>query len=154
MSRIPMMVLALALLPSAAVAQGRERGEMRTDRMMRFNAARILLDHRADLSLDDDQVVRLEALANGLDQKNQPVLHEIRSLREQNGSPRDWTPEQRDQMRTRMETLRRNAEDARDELRNIRTEEQLTIARELLRPERGHPRGRGRERRGGSLPNN
>jgi hypothetical protein len=127
------MVAALLLLlaPSALLAQGREGREGRGMRGMPvMNAARVLIENRADLTLSDEQVAQLQVIADSLEQKNAPFVQAMQAMR-QSGGRGSVSEADREKMRTDMEQARANSEAARQEIDGVLSAEQRTKAQEL-----------------------
>jgi hypothetical protein len=136
----PAAVLAQQPMPlpraeTAAPAHGAKQGA----------AVGFLLQHRAELGLTDQQISRLQQIAQRLEQQNQPLLQQLRDAGipvrpERREGVRDMTPEQRQQLRQRMEAhrptlmqMRENTRTAMEEARGVLTSEQQQRMREIAR---------------------
>lgn len=168
MKRIVLMSLLLsAAAPAMLPAQGRQPG---TGVMQREHGALdALLKHRAELRLTDDQVARLTALDQRLDEQNRALREQFEAaglgeMRERGHRRRDLSPAEREQLRARMqaarpllEQLRENNRAAREQVRQILTAEQQNRLRELrserreqMRDNRGKRGDQRRPRRDGA----
>ncbi|MGH7528505.1 MAG: Spy/CpxP family protein refolding chaperone [Gemmatimonadales bacterium] len=157
-------------LPAAATAQQESKREHG-----RYGAADMLLEHRSDLKLSDDQVKRLEAVRAKYEKMNQPLVEQVSKLwgdRPSSDSLESLTPEQRRQLRaerkqrreeirkqnpeveTAMNQLRDNRKAARKEALAILTPEQQQIAKQRMAKRHGEWRGkhRGHRERGAGQP--
>src|SRR5262245_9588174 len=122
--------LALLALPATLLAQGgRERGGRGFG--PGANPVEFVLQHRSDLNLSADQVTKLEAVASQLEQNNKPIIAELQKNRPANRQ--EMTEQQREAMRSVMEKLRDNREDAQKQMAGILTQDQETKL-ESLRP--------------------
>src|SRR5262245_41724469 len=125
--------LALLVLPAALLAQtGKERGGRGFG--AGANSVEFVLQHRSDLTLSADQVTKLEAVASQLEQNNKPIIAELQKNRP--ASRQEMTEQQREEMRSVMEKLRGNREDAQKQVAAILTQDQKTKL-QSIRPERG-----------------
>jgi hypothetical protein len=131
--RKTMAVIALLLLPAAAMAQRGRGGRMRPDSAMQNNVVEVVLQHKTDLSLNSDQVSKLEAIGKKLEEANKPIAEELRK-QQGAGRARDLTEEQRTALRATMEKVRENRTKALDEMKAVLNEEQMAKVRELVRP--------------------
>lgn len=130
----------------------------------------LLLRYRAELQLSDEQIARLQAVAQRLEERNRPLLEQLRAAgiplrRERRDEVHRMTPEQRQALheklrehRPTLERLRENMEAAMREARAVLTPEQQERFRALLReqyrgrgdgPQRSHERRGPADRRGG-----
>ncbi len=137
-------MLTLLLLPSLALAQGRRGGRGMGPDAMQRNVIQVMIEHKTELSLTNDQIAKLEPIGKKLEEQNKPILEEMLKLRQSGGNARDITEEQRQQMRTQMEKVQENREAALKDARDVLTEEQLSKLREVMRdmrPRRGGRRG-------------
>ncbi len=152
-------VLALALFPAGALAQGnpdapgRGRGPGDGQRGQQ-NPVSVVLAHAQELSLSADQTQRLQALARDLDGRNAPLnkkMDEFRSQMRAERQSRSGPPSDADReaMRARMETmrptmdaLRKNDRDAMQSALGILTAEQQQKVQQFL-PRRRGPGGMG-----------
>ena len=116
-----------------------------------------LLERRDELRLTDAQVTQIEAIAARVEEQNQPLHEQMRTILEAAGlagiNPRDMTPEQRetfralrDEIRPIREQVRENHQAAMEEVKSVLTAEQQAMV-EQWRQERGGQDFRGR--RGG-----
>lgn len=132
----------------------------------------LLLENRAQLGLTNDQVRRLEAIRNRLQEQNRPLREQLRAATERLRAERRaeferLAPEQRrDRMREMRrrgrgpelpaeirpiaERLRANADRAAEEARDVLSLEQRVRARELARAEMQERREQMRRRRPGA----
>lgn len=145
MKRIVMAAVILLLAPGALFAQGGGRmgGPGMGMGMGAMNVARLLIENRAEIALTDDQVAKLEVIADTLQAKNAPFLEELRATRG-GGGMRNMSEAERTKMRATMQALRANAEAAQKEIDAILTAEQKPKADAVIernRPRRGGGRG-------------
>lgn len=135
MKKSVVFALAMLVLPAVASAQG---GGQRGPGMMQQNVARLLIEKKADLALSDEQVAKLEVVAKSLEEKNAPIIAEVRAAR-QAGADRQT-------MMAKMQQIRTNADDALSkEIKPILSADQFTTAEKIIeeaRPRR--PGGGGR----------
>jgi Spy/CpxP family protein refolding chaperone len=163
-----LMAAALLLAAGPALAQApapRDWGEHAMSPMT------MILEHRAELELTDDQVARLEAIGTQLRERTAPLRERMREAMadmpvpgahaehgarsegapRERRAPRAMTPEQREAIHSRMTELRPVREEirairlqARDDARAVLTADQQQKLRELMQAHRGHrgPRGR------------
>ena len=128
-------VFALALLAVPALVQA-QRGPGGPGMMAQANVAKLLLENRETISLTDEQVVKLEAVAKTLDEKNGPVLEEMRKAREAGGD--------RQAMMASMQKIRGNSDEAFEkEIKPVLTAEQVTKAEKVIADARPQRRGGG-----------
>jgi hypothetical protein len=135
-----MVALALLALPTAAFAQGGGGGRGMGMGMMQ-SPIKIVLDHKADLTLTAEQVTKLETLEKGLTEKNAPHTAEIAKIREANPDMRNMPDEARAKMREHNQAVQANNTSAREELKTILNETQLAAATKFIE-EAMPPRGR------------
>lgn len=151
MKRTILAAFTLLLAPTLLIAQppgGRAgAGSGMGSRMAAMNPARVFVEHRADLGLTDEQVTELTAIADALHETNEPIVEEMRKMRESGRSMRQRSEEDRVAMRTRMETLRTNAEKSHEEASAVLTADQRTKADGLLAKMRPTRRRAGGEAR-------
>jgi Spy/CpxP family protein refolding chaperone len=149
--RASMTVMAALVLVAAPLAaqDGPTRGErpamvrgMGGQAGMVANPARAALERRADLELTAEQVSRLEAIQARVEQQNAAHREAMRSAMGdmQPGAMRMMTPEQRQQLRARMQELQPLREQAQEanraaavEVRAVLTAEQQARLQELRR---------------------
>lgn len=121
---------------------------------MARNPVAVLLDHRADLGLTEDQVGRLESLSQRVAAENGPRWEQLRAAFGDE-APADMTAEERARLRERMRALdpvraevRETNRAAMDEARSVLTADQLEKLPTIMR--RGPRHGeRGAARPGG-----
>jgi Spy/CpxP family protein refolding chaperone len=152
MKRILGLTLMAALMaaPAPAFAQQqpttpRVEGEAHRHGPAQRPAFGFLFQHRAELGLTDQQMARLQQIAQRLEQQNQPLLQQLRDAGipvrpERRDGVRDMTTEQRSELRTKLEAhrptlvqLRQNTDQAMQEARTVLTPEQQERMRELMR---------------------
>ncbi|MBX6366128.1 MAG: Spy/CpxP family protein refolding chaperone [Gemmatimonadetes bacterium] len=141
MRHVNRMLLALGLLalPAAVSAQRPGGPGGRGMMMMRGDPVAMILEHKADLGLTDEQVTKLQDVQKRLEEQNKPLREQMQ--KEMNGASfRDLTDEQREKLRPVFEGLRENSRKAMDEAREILTPEQRDKMRDLMPMRRG-PRG-------------
>jgi Spy/CpxP family protein refolding chaperone len=132
--------LGLLLLPAAVFAQqgpGRRGG-----REFQANLFERILQHKTDLALSADQVSKLEVLSKQLQEKQKPIIDEMRQQREAGVRRDQMTEEQREAARKNMEKLRDQREEALASLKSVLTDEQQTKVKSMLEDRRGDRRGR------------
>ena len=145
MRRTVVAALVLLLLaPTALLAQaggGRMRGPGMGMGMM--NVARLLIENRSEVTLTDEQVVKLQVIADSVELKNAPLREEMQKMRG-SGGMQNMSDADRTRMRATMQALRANGEAAQKEIDAILSAEQkekATALLERLRPRRGGGRG-------------
>jgi Spy/CpxP family protein refolding chaperone len=142
--------------PPPARAEAHERGPIQS-----------LLQHREALRLSADQVARLAQIDAQMHERNRPLVEQmVRMRREIRGDAptNSLTPEQRAEMRQRlevarplMEQIRQNNHEAMRQVGDVLNEEQKRQVRTMLESRRerhdggGHPRD-GKSRDGSSRP--
>lgn len=119
-----------------------------------------LVQNRAELGLSDAQVARLHEIAQQLEERNRPLIAELRDAGVPMGPRRrEMTAEEQRELhamlrehRPTLLQLRQNAQAAMQEARAVLTREQMQRARELMRDreERDGRRERGRSPHRGS----
>jgi hypothetical protein len=156
MKKVTLLALLLVLVPAALSAQGR-RGEGRGQMEMRGrmgmgpgmqahgNLARALIERRAEIGLNDDQVARLEELAKTADETRAALHASMQSMRESGVERRQMTEEHRAAMQALRDRMRESTRAMTEGIRSTLTEEQWRQAAPRLRD---HARGEMR-RRGG-----
>lgn len=146
-----LVVLALLLLPAAVSAQGLRRGEGRMGGpgggRGPMNPAQVLLDHRGDLDLSDEQVATLEGYAKQWTASHEAMRASMDSARG-SGGMREMTAEQREQMRALREAMMANSRKLHEEIRATLTTGQLEQAARFLPPQGRGRRGMMGERAG------
>lgn len=168
MRTIPLALLAAALVaaPTPAPAQVAGPPAARQERPPHAPLER-LLERRAELGLTDEQVTRLQAIQARLQEQNAPLREQVRAARPAHAPhPRRMTPEQRAEMRERMQAmtpeqrremrgqmrarlqehrgelepvmrqLRENRRAAMDQVREVLTDEQEARLREMMEQRR------------------
>jgi len=152
MRRFGIAILALAVaapLAAQAPAVGAAwRGAPAPGRMIDW-----ILEHRQELQLTDAQVQRLQQIRQELQQRNAPLLAQLRqmvwgdSLRRarEDATVRDSVRARRERMREQarpiLEQLRANARAAMEQARQVLTEEQREKLRSLWAQERPRRQG-------------
>lgn len=141
------MILAAALLVPVALSaqQGPPGGAPGRGMGMRMRSPiAIAIDHKADLTLTDDQVTKLQAIDAKLTEKNAPIRQKMQEARPQGVNFQDMTDEQRQAMRDKvmplMQELMANTQEARTEAEKLLKPEQVTKLQEILQqemPQRG-----------------
>ena len=137
--KIAGMILVAALLaPAALVAQGPPGGAGRG--MMRMpSPVAIAVAHKADLSLTEDQLTKLQAIETQLQAKNAPLMKQWQDARQGMPDFQSMTDEQRQQMREKMmpimQQLRTNREAAQADAEKLLKPEQVTKLHEILQQE-------------------
>jgi Spy/CpxP family protein refolding chaperone len=137
------MVLATALLiPAALAAQGQPQGPGGGRGMMMRTPAAIAIAHKADLSLSDDQVAKLDAIDKAYTAKNAPLMQKMRDAMQAAGGFQSMTDEQRQALAPVRQQLQANRQAARDETEKVLKPEQVTKLQDILQqemPMRGRP---------------
>ncbi len=142
------MVLATALLIPAVLAaqepqgQGQGRGPGGGRGMMMRTPAAIAIAHKADLSLTDDQVSKLDAIDKDYTAKNAPLMQKMRDAVQAAGGFQSMTDEQRQALAPVRQQLMANRQAARDETEKVLKPEQVTKLQDILQqemPMRGRP---------------
>lgn len=153
--------LALMLLAAPLAAQGGGRGPAMGRGMrgggpgaMARNPVAVVLDHRADLELTDDQVQKLETLREHVQQANEPRWQQLKEAFG-DADPRSMSVEERQALRERMQALQPVREEIRaanreamDEVHELLTDEQETQLHGIMRRAGGPHGGAGMRRRG------
>jgi hypothetical protein len=153
------LAFALLTMPGALAAQagppGRAAGPMQM--MAQRSPVDIILEHRADLKLSDDQVTKLEAIDRAVEEKNRPHVEKIRETMgnapTRPGGMQNMTPQEREAMRARreavrplMEKIQANNQEGLKQAEEVLAPDQRSQARELIRqaqerrPRPGGPR--------------
>ncbi len=127
MKRTMPWVLIALLLPIGVSAQQRQQAP-RQNTMAPPNVARLLLNSRAELGLTNDQISRLEALANTSDERQNAASAELRTLREKAAAGTELTEEERGRMRDAMRQAAEARREAGSGIRSILTMEQFDRA--------------------------
>ncbi|CAN5705456.1 hypothetical protein BH23GEM9_BH23GEM9_17100 [soil metagenome] len=157
MRRAILPVIAFAIVAAPAALEAQTPRAERTDRahsaghfgafgMAAGNPAARVLEHREALGLSLDQVRRLQQLQAQVEQRNQPLLDQVREARPAmaGGMRRgaEVTPEQREQMRERMQ--QRGAQISpgqREEMRERMQQPQISPGQREQMRERMQQRG-------------
>jgi Spy/CpxP family protein refolding chaperone len=167
-SSLVLGALAVGLaLPAVATAQAEPKAPaqqpkqhaMGRQHMGMGGPAGMLLSYRTDLKLTDDQVQKLEAIRSTYQEKNRPLMEQIRPMRGDSQSRADlrqMSPEQRqqarEQMRARAQTpevkkalqeLRANRQAAAKEARAVLTADQQKWVDQRLEQRRAEWKARG-----------
>lgn len=128
------MVFAVAMglaMPALASAQG---GAQRGPGMMQQNVAALLVEKKAELALSAEQVTKLEVVAKTLEEKNAPLIEEMRAARQNGGD--------RQAMMATMQKIRGNADEAFEkEIKPLLGAEQITKAEQIIAESRQRRRG-------------
>lgn len=159
MKTIAMIVLlAAAAAPGALPAQSRMPGAGAVQR--ETGPVDALLKHRTELRLTDDQVTRLRAIDQRLEEQNRALREQLRAngldaARERGRRTRELSEQERDQLRERMqaarpvmERIRENNRAARDQVRQVLTPEQQDRLRNLRFQKRQQMHGERAGKRG------
>jgi hypothetical protein len=148
MRRTMIVALAMLTLPGLAAAQGGPpRGGMGS--MMQQNVAQLLLDRRADLVLETEQITSLERIAKQLQEKAEPVMKEMEALRG-SGGMRNMPADQRQAMMAKMQGLRAaNDEAFEKEIKPLLNAAQAEQAAKMIAEARPPRRGEGARARSG-----
>lgn len=142
MRRTLVAALVLLLVPSALFAQGGRQGGRQGGGMATMNAAKVLLENRADLALTDDQAAKLQVIADSLEKKNAPFVAEMAKMRGAGGM-QTMSDADREKMRNSMQQARTNSDAAQKEIDAVLNAEQKTKAEEILARMRRGRRGGG-----------
>jgi Spy/CpxP family protein refolding chaperone len=129
------LVLAVVAVPAVAEAQARQPGQRGPAAFDRNPVARVLAQ-RAELNLTADQVARLEAIRTRLEQQNRPLMEQIRAQapeRQRGDAARQMTPEQRAELRQRMEAQRAQRQQLTPEQRAERRQQMQQLTPEQRR---------------------
>jgi hypothetical protein len=169
MSRIGRAVVAgaaVAMMAAPLAAQGgqgqgpvRGRGMMAGGPgVMARNPVAVVLDHRDDLELTDEQVQTLETLRDHVQQENEPRWQQLQDAFG-DADPRSMSVEERQAFRERMQALQPVREEIRasnraamDEVHELLTTEQETELRQIMRRRSGGVPGRGMRSQGVRRP--
>jgi Spy/CpxP family protein refolding chaperone len=136
------LVLALVATPAIAEAQRPDApGKRGAPGPHAMNPAAGVLSHRAELGLSADQVARLEAIRAQLEERNRPLLQQLQAQRPTPAEGRarpgqaagQLTPEQRAEMRQRMEARRAEMQQLTPEQRAERREQMRQLTPEQRR---------------------
>jgi hypothetical protein len=163
--KISSVVMALALIAAPLAAQGGPgrrgpamgRGMMQggPEAMMR-NPATMVLEHRAELNLTDDQVQALESIQDEIQKQNGPRWEQLKAAFG-DVDPAEMTVEQRQELRQKMQELAPVREEIRQTNRTLMagfhetltTEQQHTLQELMSRGRAGGPGAPGRGMRAG-----
>jgi Spy/CpxP family protein refolding chaperone len=151
-THVAALVAALVAAPAVVVAQDAPRPGGRAE-AGQFRgvgpSARALAAARAELGLSGEQVQQLESIAARLQTQNRPLLEQLRALGPARGAEARAgrpapTPEQREQMRQRMQQRREAlTPEQREQMR-----EQMRQRRDALTPEQREQMREQMQRRG------
>lgn len=129
-------VFALALLAVPAMAHAQRGPGGGPGMMAQANVARLLIEHRADVGLTDEQVGKLETVAKAMQEKNAPILEEMQKAREGGAG--------RETMMPLMQKMRANSDESWEkEVKPLLTAEQLPKAEKVIADARPQRRGGG-----------
>jgi hypothetical protein len=129
MKRQLMLAAALLLVPSALLAQEGRRGG---GGFRPQNVARLIIDNAAEVELTEEQLPKLEELAQKIDVRNDSTMEAMRASGAQPGP----------QGMARMRELRqKQREEVLAELKTLLTADQFTKAEAVI--ERNRPQRRG-----------
>jgi hypothetical protein len=142
MRRTLVAALVLLLVPSALLAQGRQGRGGPGGGMAMMNAAKILIENRAELALTDEQAAKLQVIADSLEKKNAPYVAEMAKMRAAGGM-QNMSDADREKMRSNMQAARTNGEAAQAEIDAVLTADQKTKAEEIISRNRRGRRGGG-----------
>jgi hypothetical protein len=138
MIRRSLIALALLAVPSLVYAQGggggggRGRGGVGGP-----NPIQIVIDHKADLKVTDEQGAKLDAMLKTLTEKNAPHMAEIQKMR-------DSGTMDREAMQPHMQAIRTNNQEAQDHLKDVLNADQVEMATKMIAeatPQRGRRGG-------------
>jgi hypothetical protein len=136
MIRRSLIALVLLAIPTMAYAQGGGGRGGRGGGMGGPNPVQVVLDHKVDLKLTDEQTGKLDEMLKALTEKNAPHVAEIQKMREAGTMDREKMQSLAGQMRT-------NNEEAQDALKDVLNEEQLAAATKFIAEARPGRRGGG-----------
>ena len=147
-----MLALILVLVPAALSAQGRRgegRGRMDMQGRMgmmgeRGNLARALIDRRAEIGLNDEQVNRLEELAKSMEETRAAMRASMRTTRDSGVARRRMSEDDRAAMQAWRDRMSESARAMTEGIRSTLTEEQWQQVGTRMRGQ-----ARGQARRGG-----
>lgn len=165
--------LGLAALPAQLSAQGESPRPPRSERgSPEMHAHRspveMLLRRRAELELSDDQVARLQAIDQRMEERNRPHVQKLVAMRralpaELRGSHREMTDAQKAEFRERMkearplmEQIHESNRSAMREVGEVLTADQKSRVRTILHSKWGTRKDDGSHERGarsGGRPN-
>jgi hypothetical protein len=131
-----MIALALLAVPSLVYAQG---GGGRGGRggFGAPNPIQVVIDHKADLKITDEQGKKLDEMLKALADKNAPHVAEIQKMR-------DSGTMDREAMMPINQKIRANNQEAQDHLKDVLDAEQLEMATKMIAdaaPQRGRRGG-------------
>ena len=140
------MVLATALLIPAALAAQQQpppgQGPGGGRGMMMRSPAAIAVAHKADLSLSDDQVAKLDAIDKDFQAKNAPLMQKFRDAMQAAGGFQSMTDEQRQALAPVRQQMQANRQSAREETEKVLKPEQVSKLQDIIQqemPMRGRP---------------
>lgn len=134
------LLAALAAAPSALEAQTQRgtHGQEQGVRGPHGAPVAMLLQHRAELGLSAEQVNRLEAIGQRLEQQNAPLVAQLRA----SGAWQD-----REQMRERMQSMTpEQRQQMRERMRNMTPEQRDAMRQQMRESGEARPRGEGQAR--------
>ena len=133
------IVLALALLPAAAMAQqtppaGQPMGGMRMGGQgrMQQNTIEWLLTQKDQFRPSEEQVTKLTALAKALNDSTAPLRDQMRKAREDAMSGGGDMRSAFEQLRPTMEKMRHMDEEATENALKLLNDEQKKVAKDLI----------------------
>lgn len=134
-----MMTAVVLALPTAAAAQTPEAPAPRGERGIPVEA---LLRVQEELGLSADQVARLEQIGQRLQAQNEPLVAQLRESGAwpgaRAGAARQLTPEEREEMRRRMQERREATPEQRERMRerarSVTPEQRREMARRFRVP--------------------
>jgi hypothetical protein len=139
MLRRALIAMVLLAVPTMAFAQGGgQRGGQRGGGMGARSPLAIVIEKKADLKLNDEQVVKITALDKALTEKNAPHMAKMTAMRE-GGQPN------REAMMEIQQAIRANNTAAQESLKDVLNAEQMEMATKMIAE--ATPRGR----RGGGV---
>jgi len=136
MIRRSLIALALLAVPSLVYAQGGGGGRGRGG-MGGPNPIQVVIDHKADLKLSDEQGKKLDEMLKTLSEKNAPHMAEIQKMRESGTMDREA-------MQQHAQAMRTNNEEAQSHLKDVLNAEQMEMATKMIQeatPQRGRRGG-------------
>jgi riboflavin biosynthesis pyrimidine reductase len=138
-----LLALVMVAVPSVVWGQGGRSGRGMGMGMLQ-SPLKVVLDHKADLSLSAEQVTQVETMETALTEKNKPSQDEIAKIREAHPDMRSMPEEARMKMRELSQTVVANNREAEEKLKDVLNADQLAAATKLIqesRPQRGRRGG-------------